>query len=284
VYPGCQEAAYPGSSFCCKAHKLDALNKGAETCLWCRAAPRNVLLESMFCSKGCGEKAEAAAPVLLRLNRDDKEFKSVEHQFTNKWEHDPRNVPFVQYVYMVYNAKEYIARYRSYKMALEIRGKFIEKGLFEGNELRRFHGTQRECNVGDNGNKDMCASPTCPLCCIMKTSFDITKTAAGTFMRYGNGIYTSATSSKADSYSKNIGKNIGKSATNLKAMLLTKVAAGEVKKVYTNFTNLKEPPRGYDSVVGEPANFLLRSTLRYDELVVYSEHAIVPSYLVIYKK
>lgn len=84
-----------------------------------------------------------------------------------------------------------------FRTAVEARGQFAAAGRYEGNENRRWHGTRRICNLGDKGHTQFCSSPSCSLCCIIRTSYDITlwgkKTGWG---RFGKGIYTSSTSSK----------------------------------------------------------------------------------------
>ena len=55
--------------------------------------------------------------------------------------------------------------------------KFKRKGMLEANERKRWHGTRRECLVGDPGPNatQMCDSKKCSLCIIMKKSFDVEK-------------------------------------------------------------------------------------------------------------
>jgi hypothetical protein len=60
-----------------------------------------------------------------------------------------------------------------FSAAVESRGQFVAQGRSAGNENRRWHGTRRECNLGDKGNTTFCGSSTCSLCCIVKTSFDL---------------------------------------------------------------------------------------------------------------
>ena len=82
-----------------------------------------------------------------------------------------------------------------------------------------------------------------------------------------------------------------------KAMLLNNVLAGVEYTTMLNSPYLKGPPQGYDSVCillfpylpkgltglhkqvyGKPGQ-----DLKYDELVVYTNHAIRPAYLVMYE-
>ena len=79
----------------------------------------------------------------------------------------------------------------------ERKGNFVAVGRSPGNENRRWHGTQRKCNIGDKGVTNFCTDSGCSLCCILKTSFDIRFVGRATDRGiYGAGIYTSSTSSK----------------------------------------------------------------------------------------
>jgi len=148
-----------------------------------------------------------------------------------------------------------------YSNRVEAKRNFVSKNQTRGNERRRWHGTTRKCRVGDKGVTTLCSNPSCALCCIMKTSFDLSffakKTGRG---RFGAGHYTSSTSSKfvphslitvglpsngfdrADTYSRN------DCTSNWKAMLLNNVVVGRGYKMTFNNTTLTEPPAGYDSV------------------------------------
>lgn len=61
-------------------------------------------------------------------------------------------------------------------------------------------------------------------------------------------------------------------------MLLNKVIVGKGCKLHKDNETLKAPPRGFDSVLGEKGQ-----DLNHDELVVYTNDAIRPSYLVMYE-
>ena len=87
----------------------------------------------------------------------------------------------------------------SVRDAVEARGGFTAMSLASGNERRRWHGTGRNCNIGDNGQTSFCSSPQCSLCCILRTSFDMARSKGGNF---GSGIYTSSASSKFVTHSE----------------------------------------------------------------------------------
>lgn len=62
-------------------------------------------------------------------------------------------------------------------------------------------------------------------------------------------------------------------------MLLFDVAEGNKYIVKDNQTRLKGPPQGYDSVYGESG-----SSLNYDEIVLYSPKALLPTHILVYIK
>jgi len=165
---------------------------------------------------------------------------------------------------------ESLENFEQYLNLVEAKGNFIAQGKTRGNENRRWHGTTRNCNIGDKGETDFCPDPTCSLCSIMKSSFDLSF-SMGTGM-FGGGIYTSSTTSKSDHFSRNV------RASEWKAMLLNKVVVGKGYRMTAGDTTLVGPPDGFDSVLAEASD----SGLNYDELVVYNNDAIRPSYLVMY--
>ncbi|OAX41486.1 ADP-ribosylation [Rhizopogon vinicolor AM-OR11-026] len=239
-------------------------------CLMCGKAVKR---KGHFCSQACTSKAEKSAPSVLEVPQGHDTFKSVADQFKTSWRHQTP-CPTVRRVHKVITSPASIAKYEAYRAAVEARGNFAASGRSAGNENRRWHGTTRECNLGDNGNGTLCSSQTCSLCCIIRTSYNLNlfgkKTGWG---RFGHGIYTSSTSSKSNDYSSNV------NPSGLKAMLLNKVVVGKGYKMTQDNTSLTAPPSGYDSVLAEVVN---GGSLNYDELVCYTNDAIRPSYLVMY--
>jgi len=59
------------------------------------------------------------------------------------------------------------------RASVEARGKFAAAGRSAGNENRRWHGTTRECLLGENGNTALCSSTSCSLCGIIRTSYSL---------------------------------------------------------------------------------------------------------------
>ncbi|KAF7357346.1 PARP catalytic domain-containing protein [Mycena sanguinolenta] len=270
--PGCQKPAHANAngtsgSYCSLSHKT----LGETICLMCKQAPKQP--QSHFCRAACAYDAEKNGPMILEIPAGHVTFKSVADQFKASWRHTEKDCPPVRRVYKIVATRATQASYKAYQRTVENAGHFVASGRSPGNENRRWHGTQRECNLGDKGNAQFCASTNCSLCCIIQSSFDISLSGAKTgWGRFGKGIYTSSTSSKSDDYSYNDCSSL------FKAILLNKVIVGEGCKLTHDSPLLTAPPAGYDSVLGEKGG-----SLNYDELVVYTNAAIQPSFLVIYE-
>ncbi|KAF7378243.1 PARP catalytic domain-containing protein [Mycena sanguinolenta] len=240
-------------------------------CLMCKQAPKQP--QSPFCGAACAYDAEKNGPTILEIPAGHVTFKSVTDQFKVSWRHTGKDCPPVRRVYIIVAARATQANYEAYQRTVENAGHFALSGRSPGNENRRWHGTQRECNLGDRGNTQFCASTKCSLCRIIKSSFDISLCGTNTgWGRFGTGIYTSSTSSKSDDYSHN------DCSSSFKAILLNKVIVGKGYKLTHDRPSLTGPPAGYDSVLAETGG-----SLNHDELVVYTNAAIRPSYLVIYE-
>jgi len=241
---------------------------GKYGCIRCRKAPSNDA--TVFC-KPCEGIVTRMAPMIVQLPKDHEKYKEVAKLFRRKWLHDTP-CPKVRAVYKIVSTTKNMAKHEQYLDQVEDRRDFASKNKPLGNVKSRWHGTTRMCRLGDSGVTEFCSKQSCALCCITKTSFDISFfDKEKKWGRFGAGIYTSSVSSKSDHYSHN------KRSSGWKAILLNTVVAGRRYKTTENNRTLTKPPRGYDSVAGEVGH-----RLNYDELVVYNNDAIRPSYLVMY--
>ncbi|GLB40705.1 putative poly(ADP-ribose) polymerase catalytic domain [Lyophyllum shimeji] len=271
--PGCQRTPFENydgsfSYYCGSTHKALAQT----ICLMCRRAPKQP--KSHFCSERCTEDVYSKGPMILPITKGHVTYKSVEDQFKTSWRHLGKPCPTIRFIYKIIIQKASLDSYNAYRDSVEKRGHFEAAGLSSGNEQRRWHGTKRRCNIGDTGCTTLCASTDCPMCCIVRTSFDLNKFGSKTgWGRFGRGIYTSSTSSKSHDYAGT------DSASKLKAILLNKVVIGKGYKIFNDDPSLVAPPPGFDSVLAEKGG-----SLNHDELVVYRSDAIRPSYLVLYEQ
>ncbi|CAG7849688.1 SubName: Full=Uncharacterized protein {ECO:0000313/EMBL:CCA74100.1} [Serendipita indica DSM 11827] len=238
---------------------VGAAGLSTRACVICKIRPYDQTRNSLFCSPACVQTSETMAPGIIEIPSDHPKFKDVANQFDTKWTHTNMAPKTAKFIYLILMNATQNASYNAYRDRVEQEGGFAAKGRTPGNENRRFHGTTRACLLGDPGNTQLCSDSTCGLCGIIRTSFDLKfykgKTGWG---RFGCGLYTSATSSKSDSYTSN------KKTSQYKAMLLSKVIVGNGYKLTNNSTQLTGPPAGYHSVLGEPDT---AGALNYDELV-----------------
>ncbi|KIO18084.1 hypothetical protein M407DRAFT_32231 [Tulasnella calospora MUT 4182] len=221
-----------------------------------------------------GRIAQPEAPIVAYIDPNNPVFGDICNQFYASWRHKNKRMPIIAHVYKITLGQELMSSYRAYQNAVETRGGFSAMGMSKGNECRRWHGTTRLCNLGDHpSNTSCCQRYDCALCCILWSSFRVDKvnSSGRSFNRFGPGIYSSSASSKADDYSTSAAQSY------YKAMLLTKVIVGHGYKAYRD-GEVTSPPSGYNSVIGE-----VGGNLNYDELVVYRDDAIRPSWLLIYQ-
>ncbi|KAG1746930.1 hypothetical protein EDB19DRAFT_1688453 [Suillus lakei] len=252
-------------------------------CLLCKRRSQSERFRH-YCSSQCLQEAEQDAPQLLEIPSHHDDYTNVENQFFASWRHTDKVRPCVRHIYKIVIPSDIDQRYEDYRAKVESRGHFAGrrssngKTMTEGNEHRRWHGTKRDCNLGDPGNSDLCSSSSCALCSIIQDGFKVRCSVEAVanqsrFERFGCGIYTSSTSSKSNDYIQNL------KPSPLKAMLLNHVVVGRGHKLTSNKTDLNHAPDGFDSVLGEKS---VSGVLNHDELVVYDDGAIRPSYLVMY--
>ncbi|KZT01033.1 ADP-ribosylation [Laetiporus sulphureus 93-53] len=276
--PGCVKPAFKNpdqtfSQYCSNGHRSMAVTKCfAEACLLCDKYPKSVLNGKLsdFCSRKCGQDAVADAPRILHVPSAHKIYNEVEKQFLDGWKHPTSTKPTIMKIYRIYSDKDHNEHFCRYRLSVE-----RKRGLDDGNSKRRWHGTVRTCQLGDNENLNlrMCNDDECSLCCIIRSSFRLAKFGAKTnFGRFGEGIYTSATSSKANDYNDELG------GSPYRTMLLNDVVIGKTIKLMQDNEDLKAPPGDHDSVTGEPGG-----SLNYDECIVYKNEAIRPLFLLIYR-
>ncbi|KAI0794920.1 hypothetical protein C8Q75DRAFT_748043 [Abortiporus biennis] len=263
------------SNYCSQGHRVTAVATGeAEACLKCARFPKATINSKLsdFCSIRCRDDTFGEAPCILEIDSSHAIFTSVVNQFNEQWRHLDENpeVPVVHKVWKIFASKPIVGQFDRYRLSVERR-----TSLEGGNSIRRWHGTVRACNLGDEPHENgLCQDDICSLCCIIRTSFQLAQAGKRTnFGRFGAGIYTSATSSKAHDY-------VAQSPTapsSYEAILLNDVVVGKTKKLTVSDPSLIEPPAGFDSVTGEPGG-----DLNYDECIVYKNDAIRPLFLVVY--
>ncbi|CAN0059865.1 unnamed protein product [Pylaiella littoralis] len=155
------------------------------------------------------------------------------------------------------------------------------------NVHRRYHGTS--CSNGCTFFVDLrggpCGESTCKVCNICTHGFKLGDNVGDTArrtafpLRYGDGLYFSSVSGKANDYAQESEKT-DRSGKKVRCMFLASVAIGRAFKTYEGQLDRNAnlcPPPGFDSVIGEEGPHL-----NYPEVVVYREQAALPTHLIVY--
>ncbi|CAN0183221.1 unnamed protein product [Ectocarpus sp. 12 AP-2014] len=154
-----------------------------------------------------------------------------------------------------------------------------------GNVQRRFHGTScsNMCTFFVDLRGGPCGESTCKVCNICTHGFRLRDNVGDTArrtnfdLRYGDGLYFSSVSGKANDYAEQSEKT-DRSGKKVRCMFLSSVTVGRAFNTYEGKLPPEQcPPLGFDSVVGERG-----PALNYPEVVVYREEAALPTHLIVY--
>jgi len=244
---------------------LDSFREAKTCCLGCRNT--NNKKAPPLCSI-CRLKFQAQSPTIVEVPEEHSIFKNGQSIV-------PSLVPCIRILSFgeperssrSFSRSQWFVR----RSSVEARGQFVSANRSPGNEKRRWHGTTRKCTLGDKGCTKLCALQDCALCNIIRTSFNMSLAGSKNGARFGSGIYTSSAASKSNDYSKNAVQSPWK------ALLLNKVIVGKGYKVPTTSFAGTKLPAGYDSILAEPGILM-----EGDELIVFNNDAVRPSYLVMY--
>lgn len=193
---------------------------------------------------------------------DPQEFAEVSWKFQTQWAKEKGPCPSLSFVFSVSNG-QLEQRWRAYQQRLS--HKAVE---------RLFHGTKLKCNI--TASEATCNDQDCGICGISRTGLDrrcIQKNIV--FQRFGNGFYVAPNSSKCHDYTQ------GVRAFGYRAMFLCDVCPGRKYHKQRDDESLTSPPKGYDSVHGKGGS---KSTLNYDEIVIYHPDSVLPRYILVYRK
>ncbi|KAG1743470.1 ADP-ribosylation [Suillus lakei] len=208
---------------------------------------------------------------LVHLSSDSAHFVEVEHLFKKGWQHRKKRRPKIQGIFRIIWPDSNLQPYLHYRKQVQAHVRAPDK---PGNEKLLFHGTNRACLLGESPRHvSSCNLNECYLCSILRVSFDVNKCGTKNgFRRFGQGIYTTACSSKADDYSCNLSRD-----ARLHTMLVNRVVVGRSHNQHGNASHLVKPPDGFDSVTGKTGK-----NLNFEETVCYTNDAVRPAYLIVY--
>ncbi|CAG7848318.1 SubName: Full=Uncharacterized protein {ECO:0000313/EMBL:CCA75736.1} [Serendipita indica DSM 11827] len=220
----------------------------AQLCVVCKVSTARA--DSVFCGATCMNRAQNFGPHLAALDSTHPMYTTITQLFSKGWSHDTP-IPVIEKIYAVVAPENRHNAYRAYRHVL----------------------------LHVSRHRSICSERSCSLCGIIRNSYDISWSGQK-WGRYGRGIYTTCTSSKAADYARTPPTNP------LKALILNDVVIGKGAEIAGDMPNMTEPPSGYDSVLAVPSKRLHRGGaprgLNYDETVVYNNSAIRPMYIILY--
>ncbi|CAM9541807.1 unnamed protein product [Pylaiella littoralis] len=206
------------------------------------------------------------------LTKQHQSYTSLKDQFLSKFV-KPINGLRVERVFKIQVPGEVLQKHKAYEKVVN-------------NTRRRFHGTacSQSCMFFVDLKGGPCGRPDCNVCQICTHGFKIRGNVGGTArrtavgLRYGEGLYFSSVSGKANDYAR-FSEKAGAREKKWRCMFICNVAVGRpfcTKELLLPADSC--PPQGFDSVVGEVSP----GGLNYDEVVVYNEDAALPSFLLVY--
>ncbi len=203
-------------------------------------------------------------PVFERLDSKKAEYKRTYNLFKSSWIKSPPP-PEPEAIYAIRN-KRLSESFKKHVQRLKVKNS-------DSTTSYNFHGTVILCNLLEAN--EPCADTDCGVCGIGRIGFD--KQRIGTniprFKRFGHGFYLAPNSSKCHDYTSGV-EEIG-----IRAQLLCSVASGTKFETMQNHIDLSGPPKNCDSVHGVKGG-----VLNYNEIVVFESEAILPEFVVLYRK
>ena len=189
------------------------------------------------------------------------EFQTVTMKFNGDWVKGTAPGGDIKAVFNIDNML-LRRRWSAYKSSLPCQWQQTEE---------HYHGTKLCCNISED--KDLCCAPDCAICQIADAGFDQLKirTNIPSFQRFGHGFYLSPKSSKCHDYTQG--------AYGFRALLICDVCVGRKYPLTKNDQSLNGPPDGYHSIHGQ-----VGKDLNYEEIVLPKADAILPKYIVVYRK
>eukprot|EP00752_Nemacystus_decipiens_P006890 g6189.t1 len=202
------------------------------------------------------------------LTKQHPKYPSLKDQFLQKFQKDSHGLR-VERIFQIQVPADVSAKFRAHEQMV-------------GNTNRRFHGTacSTDCNFFVDLRGGPCGRQDCNVCSICTHGFALGDNVGGTAqqtnfnLRYGQGLYFSSVSGKANDYAHKSEK-VGRHGKKWRCMFVCNVAVGRSYNTYEGYLPPHLcPPSGFDSVIGE-----VGQELNYDEVVVYNEDAALPTYL-----
>ncbi|KAL1195710.1 hypothetical protein V5N11_035690 [Cardamine amara subsp. amara] len=200
--------------------------------------------------------------------------------FKSGWPEQGDKSPEIHRILKIHNSPKILTRFEEYREFVKAKAARSNGGsrwddercVADGNELLRFYCSTFMCNLGQNGNSNLCGHQYCSICGIIGAGFSPKL----------DGIATLATGWRGHvAVPEDVEEEFG--FMNVKrAMLVCRVVAGRVGCDLIG-DDVDKSDGGYDSLVGQTGSksgALLR--IDDDELLVFNPRAVLPCFVIVY--
>ncbi|KAI8015189.1 hypothetical protein LOK49_LG05G01394 [Camellia lanceoleosa] len=220
------------------------------------------------------EQHQAIKHAVSELFDGDSGKNIVRIIFKTGWPQNAKN-PSIHRILKIHISPKILARFEEYRESVKLKAsrngtvwRRDERCIADGNELLRFHCATFLCDLGQNGNSNICNHQYCSVCGIVKSGFSPKM----------DGISTLSTSWRAHVAIPDEIEEEFKFMHVRRAMLVCRVIAGRVG-CDPEFVDKEDP--GFDSVVGRGLGGHLRLD-EEDELLVFNPRAVLPCFVIVY--
>ncbi|KAF8051187.1 hypothetical protein N665_1786s0014 [Sinapis alba] len=251
------------------------------------------LCDEIFSCTTCGEifpktnlleQHIAVKHAVTELTDGESSTNIVKIIFKSGWPDQGNKTPEIHRILKIHNSPKILGRFEEYREFVKAKAARASGGgrrwddercVADGNELLRFYCSTFMCDLGQNGNSNLCGHQYCSICGIIGAGFSPKL----------DGIATLATGWRGHAaVPEEVEEEFG--FMNVKrAMLVCRVVAGRVGCDLIADDDVDKSGGGYDSLVGgQGSGSKSGALLRIDdeELLVFNPRAVLPCFVIVY--
>ncbi|CAH8313348.1 unnamed protein product [Eruca vesicaria subsp. sativa] len=197
--------------------------------------------------------------------------------FKSGWPEHGNKIPEIHRILKIHNSPKILARFEEYREFVKAKASRggDERCVVDGNELLRFYCSTFMCNLGQNGNSNLCGHQYCSVCGIIGSGFSPKLDGIATFATGWRGHVAVPEEVEEEFGFMNVKR----------AMLVCRVVAGRVGcDLIADDDDVEKNGGGYDSLLGQGSGSKSGALLRIDdeELLVFNPRAVLPCFVIIY--
>ncbi|KAF8397323.1 hypothetical protein HHK36_016236 [Tetracentron sinense] len=194
--------------------------------------------------------------------------------FRASWNEKVKKNPAIQRILKIHNSPKILSRFEEYRESVKSKAarngvrRGDERCIADGNEHLRFHCTTFACDLGQNGNSNICNQQFCSVCGIIKSGFSSKMDGISTLSNSWRAHVALPDEIEEEFAFMNVKR----------AMLLCRVVAG---RIGCDQEVIDKDETGFDSVIGRRGGGVY-TRLDEGELLVFNPRAVLPCFVIIY--